>query len=157
MCLLDAILADYTDHSSIVYMRNHMSEVNGFNFKPVSQDDVFNILKRLNTKKTTGCDNISPKVLQVGATVICKPLAAIVNKCLLTSSFPDELTFAKVLPVFKKNNAMDKRNCRAISILPTVSKVLEKIILQQLTPILDKVASPHLSGFRKNYSCQMPC
>ncbi len=31
---------------------------------------------------------------------------------------------------------------------------MEKIIVQQLTPFLDKVASPHLSGIRKNHSCQ---
>ncbi len=39
-------------------------------------------------------------------------------------------------------------------ILPTVSKVLEKIIVKQLTPFFDKVASLHLSGFRTNHSCK---
>ena len=42
------------------------------------------------------------KVLQVGATVICKPLAAIIKKCLSTSSFPDELKFAKVTVFLKR-------------------------------------------------------
>ncbi len=71
-----------------------------------------------------------------------------------TSSFPAELKFAKVLPDFKKNNAMGKRNYKPISIFLTVSTVLEKIIVQQLTPFLDNVASPYLSGFRKNHICQ---
>ncbi len=69
-------------------------------------------MEGLNTKKATGCD-IAPKMLQIGATVICKPLAAIVKMCLSTSSFSDELKFAKVLPVFKKKNAMDKRSYRS--------------------------------------------
>ena len=49
---------------------------------------------------------------------------------------------------------MNKGNYRPVSVLTTLSKVFEKILAGQITPFLDSVLSPHLSAFRKGYSCQ---
>ncbi len=58
------ILADYTNHFSGVYVRNNLSQPNCFSFTTASPGDVCGI-KKLNTKKATGCDHIPPKVPNV--------------------------------------------------------------------------------------------
>ena len=71
-----------------------------------------------------------------------------------TSCFPDMLKQAEVTPIYKKNYVMDKRNYRPVSILPTVSKIFEKVMLEQLNVHFDPILSPYMSGFRKGYSCE---
>ena len=61
---------------------------------------------------------------------------------------------AEVTPIYKKNDVMDKRNYRPVSILPTVSKIFEKVMLEQLNVHFDPILSPYMSGFRKGYSCE---
>ena len=71
-----------------------------------------------------------------------------------TATFPTLLKCAEVIPIFKKNNVLDKKNYRPVSILPCISKVFEGIMIDQLREYLEGVLSPKLSGFRKGYSCQ---
>ena len=62
---------------------------------------------------------------------------------------------AEVTPIYKKNDVMDKRNYRPVSIIPTVSKIFEKVMLEQLNVHFDPILSPYImSGFRKGYSCE---
>ncbi len=49
---------------------------------------------------------------------------------------------------------MDKKNYRPISVLPSVSKIFEKVIVHQLNGFFESKFAPLLSGFRKKYSCQ---
>ena len=46
------------------------------------------------------------------------------------------------------------QNYRPICILPSLSKVLEKIIHQQLLPFLETILDPRMAAYRKGYSCQ---
>ena len=58
------------------------------------------------------------------------------------------------MPIFKKEDPLDKTNYMAISILPTVSKMFERILFNQLQRFSNKFLSPLLCGFRKGYSTQ---
>ena len=55
-----------------------------------------------------------------------------------TNSVPDEMKFAKVKPLFKKGSRLDAGNYRPVSILPIVSKILERAVYNQLVGYLDK-------------------
>ena len=55
-----------------------------------------------------------------------------VNKCLKNGIFPDHLKYAYITPIFKKDERLDKTNYRPISILPTLSKIYEKVIYHQI-------------------------
>ena len=57
------------------------------------------------------------------------------NSCLETGSFPDDLKFAEVVPIYKKNNKKDKSNYRPISLLSNISKLYEKACKNNLTNI----------------------
>ena len=68
------------------------------------------------------------------------------------SSFPDELKLADIIPLHKKGSTSDKANYRPISLLPTVSKVFERLIAKQIRPFLDSRFSKYLCGFRKGHN-----
>ena len=69
-------------------------------------------------------------------------------------SFPDQLRCARVSPIFKKKDPLDVQNYRPVSILPIVSKILERSLEEQLSEYFEKIFNPYLSAFRKGYSCQ---
>ena len=60
----------------------------------------------------------------------------------------------EVVPVHKKNDNLNIMNYILVSILPSMSKVLEKLILQQMTPFLKKILDPRIAAYRQGYSCQ---
>ena len=57
-------------------------------------------------------------------------------------------------PVFKKDDKTDKENYRPISILPTLSKLCERLIYKQMYPYFDKLFSKFQCGFRKGFDAQ---
>jgi hypothetical protein len=58
------------------------------------------------------------------------------------------------LPIHKKGSTTDKANYRPISLLPTLSKVFERLIRKQIEPFVNSFFSNNLCGFRKGYNCQ---
>ena len=89
-------------------------------------------INNLPTKNSCGYDDISSKLWTVIAPVIIKPLTLLINQGLNTGIFADKLKIAKVIPIYKKGDPQLFENYRPISLLPTISKVLEKIIHKQL-------------------------
>ena len=69
-------------------------------------------------------------------------------------SFPNACKITKVKPLFKKGSKIDPSNCRPISLLPLLSKVFERVVLDQTEEFLSliKILYDYQSGFRKNHS-----
>jgi hypothetical protein len=63
---------------------------------------------------------------------IATPLSHIFNISLETGSFPDQLKKCRVVPIFKSGNQFDVDNYRPISLLSSISKILEKIVSEKL-------------------------
>ena len=61
------------------------------------------------------------------------------------------LTYGRYL---KKDDKTDKENDRPISILPTLSKVYERLIYDQMYPFFDQIFSKLQCGFRKGFSAE---
>ena len=76
------------------------------------------------------------------------------NEIVENGYFPDKLKLADVTPIFKNDNATQAKNYRPISVLPSVSKVFERLIQKQLLSHIDSYLSPYLCGYRKGYSAQ---
>ena len=66
------------------------------------------------------------------APTILKPLMLLINQVFNTGMFPERLKLTKVIPEFKKGDLKLSNNYRPISLLPVISKVLEKMIANQL-------------------------
>ena len=91
-----------------------------------------------------------------GQSIIVPHLTFVINTCLDENIFPIELKKANVTPLFKKNDPMDAKNYRPISITCAFSTTFEKILHAQITEHLDKfqIMTPFQFGFRKNISTQ---
>ena len=83
---------------------------------------------------------------------IAPVLSHIFNKSLLSGIVPSQLKFAKVNQIFKSGDNQVFSNYRPISILPSISKILEKIMYIRLFDFVTKneILSPHQYGFRPN-------
>ena len=64
------------------------------------------------------------------------------------------LKLADVVPIFKKNDILNKMNYRPISVLSCISKIFEKLLISQLRMYFDDIFSQYLSGHRASYGCQ---
>ena len=91
----------------------------------VTEAEVLKILISLDVNKSTGSDDLPTKIIQL-VTVI-KPLCKLYNKSLRLGIFPHSWKEAIVIPIYKsKGFASDPQNYRPISLLPCLSKILEK-------------------------------
>ena len=112
-------------------------------------------MKDLNLSEAAGIDNLSGKFLKDGADILVRPiLQQLCNLSIKLDSFPRSCKIAKVKPLFKKGSKTDPQNHRPISLLPILSKIIERIIHDQTQEFLgkNKILYRFQSGFRKNYS-----
>jgi hypothetical protein len=84
-------------------------------------------------------------------------LTLIINQSLENGIFPDRLKIAKVTPVFKKNEDYLFENYRPISVLPSMSKIFERIIHNQMTSYFtnNRLFYDNQYGFRKKHSTEL--
>ena len=114
------------------------------------------ILKSLDANKSTDVDGISPELFELASDALLPSLLQIFNTSLHTGVFPDVLKEARVFAIHKDGPSEDPSNYRPISILPIVSKGIEKHVTKHLFAYLNKYKLLHEaeSGFRKHHSCQ---
>ena len=91
------------------------------------------------------------------ASEIVKPLWIIFNASLSSGIFPDELKVAKVVPIYKKDNPQEFGNYGPVSVLPCISKILERIVYNRSYQFLSKNHLLHKKqyGFRTDHSTYM--
>ena len=143
----------YENHPSIIKIKSSAETAQLFAFNFVSSYDISEIINSMDsTKKTSGA--IPIKIVKLANKKICKDVANCINECIKQNKFPNELKIADITLIFKKEDPLDKTNYRPISILPTVSKIFERILFSQLQRFSNKFLSPLLCGFRKGYSTQ---
>ena len=82
----------------------------------------------MKNKQSAGHDDISNFILKGLISSIADPLAHIFNASILSGVFPEQMKIAKVIPLYKKGDKLDPSNYRPISLLPTLSKILEKLM-----------------------------
>jgi hypothetical protein len=100
-------------------------------------------------------DKISPTFLKLSAPIIAPSLTHVFNLSISTGIFPDLWKLAKVYPLHKKGPKENVNNYRPISILCSLSKILERHVNNYLYQFLDNsnVLHSNQSGFRPQYSC----
>lgn len=121
---------------------------------PTDKQEVFEIISQLKNKATQGHHGISPKLLKDLKYPLSSPLATIINKSISEGKFPDIMKIARINPIFKAKDKTELSNYRPISILPTISKVFEKIIFKRLYSFFEKysILSENQFGFRPKHS-----
>ena len=121
---------------------------------PTNIHEILEIVRLLKSTKSSGYDELSINVIKQIIHYIASPLCYIFNLSLSTGLFPQSMKTAKIIPIYKKNDASIISNYRPISLLPSLSKILEKIVYKRLYSFLDinKILISNQYGFRKNHS-----
>ena len=124
-------------------------------FSPVTEFELSLLIEKLPSKTSFGVDHISNEMLKQIFYSIREPLTVIFNKSLGLGEFPENMKVARVVPLFKGADSLLKDNYRPISLLPVISKLLEKCVYKRLTSHME--SNGHLYdkqfGFRKHHGC----
>jgi len=112
-----------------------------FNLQNVTPDYLVKIVKDLKSKTSTDIDGVSSKMIKLVISEIKVPLSHIFNLSLSSGEFPSKLKRSKVVPIFKSGNRNECDNYRPISLLCSISKILEKLVAKKL---LDHLQSNNL-------------
>ena len=115
------------------------------------------IILELSSKNSCGSDGLSTNFLKRISKIIAAPLSVIINQSLVTGIFPVRLKTAKVIPLFKKGDDHVFDNYRPISLLSSISKVVEKIVFIQFYDYFSKqnLLYDGQYGFRKIHSTEL--
>ena len=128
--------------------------LNSMYLYPTSIDKIHRSIDDLKIGKASGIDELFAKVLKISALAIVPYLQKLIKQTFGEGKFPDCLKNAKVVPLFKSGSKTDVDNYRSISLLPVLSKVLEKIMYNRLIKFLDKndILYEKQFGFRSKHS-----
>ena len=135
---------------------SNQHNTNLFKFSPVTASFVEKQIKQMDPSVATGVDGISSKFLKIACPAICTSLIYLINKSLFTGIVPEDWKMARVTPVFKGGDRDELTNYRPISVLPLVSKLLERAVNEQLSTFLNRneLLVTEQSGFRPHHSTQ---
>ena len=150
--VLKAILK-YKNHPSIAAIRNANNNYY-FHFNEVSVEEDYKEIRKLSTRKSVQSTDIPSRVLKENADIFADYFCGFFNESLKKSTFPSILKNANITPVFKKGYRGSKENYRPVSILPVISKILEKLLCKEITIFIDPLLSKYQCGFRKGFSAQ---
>lgn len=144
-----------TNHTFIdeQYVNKGLHQAEAFKFALITDADVNKIISCLRSN-ATGTDGINLKMLLYITPHLTNHICFIINKCLSTGYFPNCWKMANIIPVPKVSNPKQLSDYRPISILPSFSKILERVVANQLTNFLNtyNILPSSQSGFRKLHS-----
>ena len=123
-------------------------------FIPTDVNEIKKIVEKINSKKSTGYDDISNDLLKHIIDEIVIPLEHIMNLSIVNGIVPDNMKIAKVVPIYKKGESLDTSNYRPISLLSSISKILEKIVYSRTIKFIRSfdLLSNSQFGFRQKHS-----
>lgn len=130
--------------------------VNSLVIDKLDEHDVEAAILQLRNDCAVGWDGISSSLLKMCRHVLVLPMTYIFNLCIETGVFPDCLKKAIVHPIYKGGNRSCVDNYRPISVLSSLSKILEKCLNKNLRSFLDKnkIIADNQYGFRSRVSTE---
>ena len=98
--------------------------------------------------------DIPNKILKKNNEIFSYILSHNFNNSLFSKVFPSSLKKADITPVYKKDEKFLKNNYRPVSILPSVSKIYERCIYDQINDYFQPLFSKLQCGFRNKFNVQ---
>ena len=126
-----------------------------FSLHEISEDEIRKEISKLDGSKATPVGDVPAEMLKSIIDVHVSLLTKIMNSYIRNGCFPDELKAAEVTTIFKKNDDLDKENYRPVSVLPHVSKIIERVMYIQIENFMEDKLSKLLTGFRKTIAPNM--
>ena len=144
----------FKNHPSILKIKENINILPNDKFS-FDTDNVDFEHKIINLKeKSFSPYDIPVKILKQSCDIVLPYLTEIYKSSTKIDGFPNPLKEAIITPVHKKGEKSLKDNYRPVSILPTISKIFENDMYEQIYSYFKKYFSPFLCGFRKGYNTQ---
>ena len=105
---------------------------------PTSTEEVEDIVSSFYLNKALGPNSVLMKTLKDLKKELSKTITILINVTFSLGIFPNYLKIAKVIPVFKKGDQQECSNYRSISLLPNISKLIEKLLHNCLYSFLEQ-------------------
>ena len=152
---IDIAIEKFKNHPSIISINNNVSPSSPFVFNNVEIENMLKEINNLDVKKQGNFGGIPAKCLMMGSEECCAYLTRVWNEEVVAKcTFSNDLKRADVTPIFKKSDSTATKNYRPVSVLPSVSKVFERLMQKQILNYIEQYLSPFLCGYRKGYSTQ---
>ena len=142
--------------SITAYLKLLQSNKSSLYLVPTCKKEVIRIVSTLPAKTSSGHDNISNILLKEIIDPLASVLVDVFNKSMATGRFPEIMKLAEVVPLYKSKEHYLENNYRPISLLMTMSKILEKIMYKRVYSFLQDTGQIYDNqyGFRANHSCE---
>ena len=128
-----------------------------FTFQPITEVKISEIIGNLKNKSSYGHDCLSNIMIKKAQSPLIKPLTLLINQSLSTGIFPNKLKISRVKPLFKKGKVYLFSNYRPISLLPSLSKIYEHVVFEQLLQYMEgnSLFYKDQYGFRPGHSTEL--
>ena len=132
---------------------------NEFMINETTYDDVRKAIQSVRADCSTGQDNIPAKYLKLCIDDITSRICHIINASIAKNIFPNQWKISRISPIPKIKSPKEPSDFRPISILPILSKVYERLIMNQMVGFLEteQLLSQNQSGFRKGHCTTTTC
>ena len=122
--------------------------------KFVTVSKVRKLLGGLKNKTSSSVDMLDNYAVKLVADQVSGPLHHVITLSLMQQKFPTSWKFTKIIPLHKKGSQLKKENYRPVAILSPLSKVMEKIMYEQIYNYFSRnnLFHPSLHGYRKDRS-----
>ena len=123
-------------------------------FRFVGENEVKSLVKILKTNKSSHIQHVSTTYLKDALLSIIPELCHLINECLNTCSMPFVWKIGHITPIPKCGASYDISNYRPISVLPAPSKIIERVVYNQLIYHLESygLLDGRQHGFRRDHS-----
>ena len=110
-------------------------------------------MENIEISKASGIGKLHGRFLKDGVKTLSKPVSEICTLSISQVIFPNACKVSKLKPIFKKGKNVDPSNYRPMSLLPLISKVIEKVVHDQTNEFLSasKILFNYQSEFRTNH------
>ena len=125
-----------------------------FYFEFVDKPKISKEINKLNKKKACQEHDIPVKLIKSNKDFFSDFIYHSFNNSLFSSNFSSNLKVADILPTHKKKDKSDIENYRPISILPTLSKIYERCMDDQMYKYFDQILSKYQYRFLQGYNTQ---
>ena len=127
-----------------------------FHLEPVSPSEIYQLLKAINVKKSSGPNNIPNYFIKISAQTITPTLTILINLCFTKGIYPNILKKTTIIPIHKSGDKNLTQNHRPINLISSFSKIVEKCLVKRMNSFLNKykILNDSQFGFRRGLSTE---
>ena len=106
---------------------------NAFQLQPVTYENIEKCIKMIQNDCSTGYDHIPASFIKPVSEFLVSPTTFIINNFIKLNKFPAIWKLARISPISKIQLPVELKDYRPVSTLPILTKVYERVVLEQIS------------------------